>query len=91
MGAGKKEGNASGAGEVAGGSDAHGTCADGMAEFKSEGVDKLAEIFDGDINKVTSRIQAMSDLGLSYRSFAGIRDGMQGSTKFIIETVGVED
>ena len=67
------------------------TLADGMAEFKAEGVDKLAEIFNGDISKVTARIQAMSDLGSSYRSFAGIRDGMQGSTKFIIETVGVED
>ena len=86
---------AGGASELAQGASAlaegNRTLADGMAEFKSEGVDKLAEIFNGDISKVTARIQAMSDLGSSYRSFAGIRDGMQGSTKFIIETVGVED
>lgn len=86
---------AGGASELAKGASAlaegNRTLADGMAEFKAEGVDKLAEIFDGDISKVTARIQAMSDLGSSYRSFAGIRDGMQGSTKFIIETVGVED
>lgn len=86
---------AGGASELAQGASAlaegNRTLADGMAEFKAEGVDKLAEIFDGDISKVTARIQAMSDLGSSYRSFAGIKDGMQGSTKFIIETVGVED
>lgn len=65
--------------------------ADGMSEFKTEGIDKLAEVFDGDIQNVTSRIDAMSTLGKSYKSFAGIKDGMNGSTKFIIETVGVEE
>ena len=36
------------------------------------------------------RIDAMSELGKSYKSFAGIKEGMEGSTKFIIETKGVE-
>lgn len=65
--------------------------ADGMSEFKTEGIDKLTEVFDGDIQNVTSRIDAMSTLGKNYKSFAGIKDGMNGSTKFIIETVGVEE
>lgn len=64
--------------------------ADGMQEFKTSGIDKLTEAFDGDIEKAVSRIRAMSDLGKNYRSFAGIQEGMDGSTKFVIETEGVE-
>ncbi len=64
--------------------------ADGMSEFKTSGIDKLTDVFDNDIQSVKSRIDAMSDLGKSYKSFAGIREGMNGSTKFIIETEGVE-
>ena len=60
-----------------------------MKEFKETGIDKLVEIFEGDINTVIERIQAMSDLGRTYKSFAGIKEGMDGSTKFIIETEGI--
>lgn len=66
------------------------TLADGMSEFKTSGIDKLTEVFNGDIKNVTARLEAMSGLGQSYTSFAGIRDGAKGSTKFIIETKGVE-
>lgn len=66
------------------------TLADGMSEFKTSGIDKLTEVFNGDIKNVTARLEAMSELGQSYTSFAGIRDGAKGSTKFIIETKGVE-
>lgn len=64
--------------------------ADGMEEFKTSGIDKIADVYDNDIKAMTSRLDAMSDLGKKYRSFAGIKDGMNGSTKFIIETEGVE-
>lgn len=60
--------------------------ADGMAEFKTSGIDQLTEIFQGDIKNVTARLEAMTKLGQEYRSFAGIKDGMEGSTRFIIET-----
>ena len=64
--------------------------ADGMSQFKTSGIDKLADVFDNDIQSVRSRIRTMSDLGKDYKSFAGIKEGMDGSTKFIIETEGVE-
>lgn len=64
--------------------------ADGMDEFKKEGIDEIADVFNGDFQKVKARIQAMADLSESYKSFAGIKEGMDGSTKFIIETEGVE-
>ena len=63
--------------------------ADGMKEFKENGIDKIVEIFNGDINTVKERINTMTELGKSYKSFAGIKDGMNGSTKFIIETEGI--
>lgn len=77
----------SGADQLSSGAD---TLADGMSEYKTDAIDKLTDIFDGDIGKVTSRIDAMKDLSTNYKSFAGIKDGMNGSTKFIIETEGVD-
>lgn len=85
---------ASGTGQLAKGADAlaagNQTLASGMSEFKSSGVDKLTEVFNGDIKNLTARIDAMSGLGENYVSFAGIKDGTKGSTKFIIETKGTE-
>ncbi len=78
---------AEGAGALA---DGNQQLADGMSEFKTSGVDKLTDVFDNDIQSVKSRIDAMSELGKSYKSFAGIKEGMDGSTKFIIETKGIE-
>jgi len=65
--------------------------ADGMSEFKKEGVDKLTEAFDGDFKKVKDRLDAMSKLGKEYKSYAGIKKGMDGKTKFIIETEGIDE
>ena len=76
----------SGVGVLASGAD---TLASGIAEYKSEAIDKLADAFGGDISKVTSRINAMKELSEDYKSYAGIKDGMNGSTKFIIETEAV--
>lgn len=66
------------------------TLADGMSEFKTSGIDKLTELFNGDIKSLTARLDAMSGLGENYVSFGGIKDGTKGSTKFIIETKGAE-
>jgi len=78
---------ADGAGTLA---DGNKTLADGMEEFKTSGIDKIADVFGGDIENVTSRINAMMTLGRNYKSFAGIKEDMAGSTKFIIETEGVD-
>lgn len=64
---------------------------DGMSEFKEEGIDKLTDTFDGDFRDMKDRLEAMSDMGKAYKSYAGIKKGMDGSTKFIIETEGIEE
>lgn len=64
---------------------------DGMSEFKEEGIDKLMDTFDGDFQNVKDRLNAMSDMSKEYKSYAGIKKGMDGKTKFIIETEGIDD
>ena len=93
---------ADGAGTLAGGTqtlldgantlaDGNQTLADGMQEYKEEALDKLTDLFNGDISGVTDRIDAMTNLAKEYKSFAGISDGVSGTTKFIIETEGIDD
>ena len=67
------------------------TLAEGMVEYKAEAIDKITSMFRGDVTKIADRLQAMTELGQDYKSFAGIKDGMNGSTKFIIETEGIDD
>ncbi|MGN0423428.1 MAG: hypothetical protein ACI4EY_11945 [Lachnospiraceae bacterium] len=85
---------ADGAGQVADGAsalaDGNQKLSDGMVEYKESAIDKLTELFNGDIQNVTSRIDAMKTLSQNYKSFAGIKDGVNGSTKFIIETEGID-
>lgn len=78
---------ADGVNQLAGGSN---TLASGMNEFKTSGIDQLTEVFNGDIKNVTARIDAMKKLGEKYSSFAGMKEDADGSTKFIIETKGIE-
>lgn len=84
-----------GAGTLKDGADAlaegNQTLAEGMAEYKAEAIDKLTSMFRGDITKIADKLQAMTELGQDYKSFAGIKDDMNGSTKFIIETEGIDD
>lgn len=85
----------SGAGTLADGADAlaegNQALADGMSEYKTEAIDKLTDLFDGDIAGAVDRLKAMTELGKDYQSFAGISSNMSGTTKFIIETEGVEE
>ena len=71
--------------------DGNQTLADGMQEYKEEAIDKLTDLFNGDISGVTDRIDAMTNLAKEYKSFAEISDGVSGTTKFIIETEGIDD
>lgn len=71
--------------------DGNQTLADGMQEYKEEAIDKLTDLFNGDISGMTDRIDAMTNLAKEYKSFAGISDGVSGTTKFIIETEGIDD
>lgn len=60
--------------------------ASGIAKFKSDGIDKLVEVFDGNISKITSRLKTLQKASEDYQSFAGKKAGTEGSVKFIYKT-----
>lgn len=59
---------------------------DGIATFDQEGISRITGAFDGEeLQEKLDRIKAAADAAKSYRSFAGIADGMEGSVKFIFK------
>lgn len=62
------------------------TLKEGMAQFDEAGIQKLVEVFDGDVQGLIDRFTALSDAAKAYQSFAGLAEGMQGSVKFIYKT-----
>ncbi len=63
---------------------------DGAEEFNEEGIKKLVDVFEDDIEGLMDRMDAMKEISSEYRSFAGIREDMEGSVKFIYKTEGIE-
>ena len=63
--------------------------ADGLVKFDEEGISKIADIFDGDLEELNERLNAISDAAGSSQSFGGAKDGTQTSVKYIIKTAGV--
>lgn len=64
--------------------------ADGMAEFDKEGIQKLNDALNGDLQTVLDRLKAIEDADKSYTAFDGASQDMNGKVKFIIETAGIE-
>ena len=64
--------------------------ADGMKEFDEEGIQKLADTLEGDLQIVLDRLDAVVDADKSYTAFDGWDKDADGSVKFIIETAAIE-
>lgn len=60
--------------------------AEGIAKFKSDGVDKLVEAFGGNLSSVTDRLHLLQQAAADYQSFAGKKADTKGSVKFIYKT-----
>ena len=56
---------------------------DGMAQFDKEGLRKLADAFDGDLQGLVEHFKAMQKAAEVYNNYSGLQDGMAGSVKFI--------
>lgn len=63
---------------------------DGLQEFDEEGIQKLVEAVDGDLDGLVERLRATTDAAKAYQSFAGIGDDMEGKVKFIYRTEAVK-
>ena len=62
---------------------------DGTVEFNEEGIQKLVDMLDGDLQELSDRFEGVKCAARSYRSFAGISDGVEGNVRFIYKTAGI--
>ena len=70
--------------------DGSGALKDGIKKLMDEGVQKLANLAEEDLEDLTERLSATVDAAKDYRSFSGIQDKTEGSVKFIYKTDSVE-
>ena len=59
---------------------------DGLKQFNKEGIQKLIEAVDGDLDGLSNRIRVTADVAKHYTSFSGISEDMDGDVKFIYKT-----
>lgn len=59
---------------------------DGLVKFNEEGIQKLVDAVDGDVEGLIDRLKATVDVSKNYRNFSGISDDMGGQVKFIYRT-----
>ncbi len=64
---------------------------DGVIKFDEEGIDKLYEVFDGDLSEFTDKLTAIQKAGSEYKTFGGAADDIDSSVKFIIRTDGIKE
>ena len=63
---------------------------DGLNEFYEEGIQKLENAADGDLDELMTRFRATRDVSLRYKDFAGASEDMDGQVRFIYRTDAVE-
>lgn len=62
---------------------------EGMKKFDEEGIQKLAEAFNGDIKGLIDRMKATVAASKKYQTFSGKAEDVEGSVQFIFRTEGV--
>lgn len=66
------------------------TLSEGMIKFDQEGIQKLADTYNGDVKDLVERIVAVMQAGSDYQAFSQVSDDTTGVVKFITRTEGVE-
>lgn len=59
---------------------------DGLDKLMQDGIRKLANLAEDDLNTLAERLRACADLGSAYNTFSGISPDMDGTVKFIYKT-----
>lgn len=59
---------------------------DGLTTFNDEGISRLTDALDGNLEELLSRMQAMTQVSRNYNSYTGENSAMGGSVKFIYKT-----
>ena len=63
---------------------------EGMSQFETEGMEKLADVFGNKLTDMVDRLTALNDAGTSYKNFAGASGSENDSVKFIFKTESVK-
>lgn len=63
---------------------------DGLKEFNEQGIQKIVDALDGDLNGIVERIRTLKSVSCNYKTFSGIDDDTDGQVKFFFRTDGIE-
>ncbi len=66
--------------------DGAGQLNDGIIQFDQDGIQKLVNAFDGDIDELLLRANGILNNSKAYKNFSGIADDMDGEVKFVFVT-----
>ena len=70
--------------------DGSGELAEGLEEFNRDGVQKLVDAVDGDLEGLVDRLKATAEVSRGYQSFSGVSGETEGQVKFIYRTAPIE-
>ena len=65
--------------------------ADGTKKFDDEGIRKLSDLVEDDLQDLMDRFDAIRSDDNAYTSFSGKSSGMDGNVKFVIETAAIDN
>ena len=65
--------------------------ADGTKKFDDEGIQKLSDLVEDDLQDIIDRFDAIRSDDNAYTSFSGKSSNMKGNVKFVIETDAIDN
>lgn len=65
------------------------TLSDGLKQFNEEGIEKLVDIMDNDVDKLAKDLRATVYAAQQYKTFADDSAAASSSVKFIYKTAGI--
>lgn len=63
---------------------------EGLVRFNDQGIQKLADALDDDLDGLVERLRATLDASRRYNNFSGLDSRMDGQVKFIYRTDSIE-
>lgn len=63
---------------------------EGLEKMMKEGIQKLVDLADQDLENLTGRVCACIDVAKNYTSFSGIHAGTEGRVKFLLRTDAID-
>ena len=66
--------------------DGSGELKDGIEKLNDEGIQKIVDLFDGDLGTLVTRLRALADVAGDYNNYSGLSDDMTGTVKSVSYT-----